>query len=119
MTNQEDKWDTATIYGVLWCGVVILFFRGDYGWAVLGSIIYTTLFTFVAVLKPVREKYPYLTVYILLSFVYLFGVIYLFKLMDLNNLWRTLVTFPLTCFVYWFGTRKVRPILKENKNGSS
>ncbi|OCH51717.1 hypothetical protein BCT92_20575 [Vibrio sp. 10N.261.52.E5] len=118
MTNRDDKWDVTAICSVLWCGVGILFFKGDYLLAALGSVVYTITIIFAPVLRPVRNKYPYFTLCIAVSFLYFFGIVYLFQLVGLNNLWRTLAMFPLMCLGYWFGTRKVRPILKENKSGS-
>lgn len=118
MTEQDEKWDTTAVYYVLWCGVIILFFKEDYLLATLSSGGYIALVAFVSALKPIREKYPLLVPYIAVSFGYLFGIVYSFQLFDINNLWRFLATFPLACFAYWFATRKVRPILRENKNGS-
>lgn len=115
MTNQDSKWDTVSIYSVLWCGIGILFFKGDYLLGTLCSAIYTIVVSLVSVLQPVRKKYPYLTICVIASFIYVLGTVYLFQLLGLSNLWRTLSVLPLMCFVYWFGTRKVRPLLTERK----
>ena len=117
MTEQDEKWDTTAVYFELWCGVITLFFKEDYLLATLSSGGYIALVAFASALKPIREKYSLLVPYIAVSFGYLFGIVYVFQAFGINNLWRTLVTFPLLCFGYWFATRKVRPILKENKNG--
>ncbi|MFC5077873.1 hypothetical protein VTH8203_04528 [Vibrio thalassae] len=117
MTEQDEKWDTTAVYFVLWIGVAILIAKEDYILAVLSGGGYIALVAFASALKPIREKYPLLMLYIAVSFGYLFGIVYVFQAFGINNLWRTLVTFPLLCFGYWFATRKVRPILKENKNG--
>jgi len=115
VTNQDSKWDTVSIYSVLWCGIGILFFKGDYLLGVLCSATYIIAVSLVSALQPVREKYPYFTICVIASFIYVWGTVYLFQLLGLNNLWRTLAVLPLMCLAYWFGARKVRPMLMERK----
>ncbi len=103
------------MFGVQWCLVGILFFKGDYILAVLGSITYTIVVAQIPVLKPVRKQYPYFAVGIGASFIFHFGIVYTFGFYDLDNVWRTLATLPVAFYVYWFYTRKVRPILNSNK----
>ncbi|MCY9852195.1 hypothetical protein [Vibrio mediterranei] len=116
MTEQDEKWDTTAVYFVLWGGVVILFLKEDFILATLAAGGYIALVMFASALKPIREKYPLLMLYIAASFGYFLGIVYSFQLLDINNLWRFLATFPLACFAGWFATRKVRPILKSHKN---
>ncbi|MEF1257132.1 hypothetical protein [Vibrio sp. M260112] len=115
MNKQDDKWDTTAIYGVLWYGIGILFFKGDYLLAILSSFAYTSVVSLNSVLQPVRKKYPYFIMCVVTSFIYMWGIVYVFQVLEINNLWRTLAAMPLICFVYWFGTRKVRPLLTERK----
>ncbi|MGD8123061.1 hypothetical protein [Vibrio sp. TRT 2004] len=115
MNKQDDKWDTTAIYGVLWCCVVILFFKGDYLLAILSSFAYTSVVSLNSVLQPVRKKYPYFIMCVVTSFIYVWGIVYVFQLLEIRNLWRMLATLPLIFLMYWFGTRKVRPLLTERK----
>ncbi|MGD8123119.1 hypothetical protein [Vibrio sp. TRT 2004] len=118
MTDQEDKWDTASNAIMLWCGIGILFSKGDFLLASILAVTYTCVIATLKVMEPVRKKYSKLVLFTLVSFMYDGGVVYTLELLGINNLWRFVATFPLACFVYWFGTRKVRPILKKNKNRS-